>query len=384
MFTKRLYFENAYIKEIDARVLSCEEGKNGYEIVLDETAFFPEGGGQPADQGYLEDGEVTDVRDKKDYVLHICTKYLEPGTMVHGKLDWNRRFLHMQQHSGEHILSGIIHRTHGYDNIGFHMGKDFVTVDFSGLLTEDEIAEAEKMANTVVFADERILAEYPGKEELEKLEYRSKKELDGDIRIVTVPGADVCACCGTHVKRTGEIGPIKVTSSEHYKSGIRLTLQIGWMALGDYDRKQRNVKAVSNLLSAKPEEIGEAVQKQLEQMQELKQENITLKQRIFDMLLKETPEGQEKAVLFEKGLNSVEVRRLADMLSSRAGLAAVFSGSDSEGYKYVVCSVDKDVAALGKLMNQELNGRGGGKNPMIQGSVQAEERMIRKFFEEHY
>ena len=218
MFTKRLYFENAYIKELDARVLSCEEGKNGYEIVLDETAFFPEGGGQPADQGYLEDGEVTDVRDKKDYVLHICTKYLEPGTMVHGKLDWNRRFLHMQQHSGEHILSGIIHRTHGYDNIGFYMGKDFVTVDFSGLLTEDEIAEAEKMANTVVFADERILAEYPGKKELEKLEYRSKKELDGDIRIVTVPGADVCACCGTHVKRTGEIGPIKVTSSEHYKS----------------------------------------------------------------------------------------------------------------------------------------------------------------------
>lgn len=144
MFTKRLYFENAYIKEFDARVLSCEEGKNGYEIVLDETAFFPEGGGQPADQGYLEDGEVTDVRDKKDYVLHICTKYLEPGSMVHGKLDWNRRFLHMQQHSGEHILSGIIHRTHGYDNIGFHMGKDFVTVDFSGLLTEDEIAEAEK------------------------------------------------------------------------------------------------------------------------------------------------------------------------------------------------------------------------------------------------
>lgn len=243
---------------------------------------------------------MTDVRDKKDYVLHICTKYLEPGTMVHGKLDWNRRFLHMQQHSGEHILSGIIHRTHGYDNIGFHMGKDFVTVDFSGLLTEDEIAEAEKMANTVVFADERILAEYPGKEELEKLEYRSKKELDGDIRIVTVPGADVCACCGTHVKRTGEIGPIKVTSSEHYKSGIRLTLQIGWMALGDYDRKQRNVKAVSNLLSAKPEEIGEAVQKQLEQMQELKQENIMLKQRIFDMLLKETPEGQEKAVLLKK------------------------------------------------------------------------------------
>ena len=144
MVTKRLYFENAYIKEFDARVQSCVEGKNGYEVVLDETAFFPEGGGQPADQGYLGQGEVTDVRDKKDYVLHICTKYLEPGTTVHGRLDWNRRFLHMQQHSGEHILSGMIHRMYGYDNIGFHMGKDFVTVDFSGLLTEEQIAEAEK------------------------------------------------------------------------------------------------------------------------------------------------------------------------------------------------------------------------------------------------
>lgn len=383
MVTKRLYFENAYMKEFDARVQSCVEGKNGYEVVLDETAFFPEGGGQPADQGYLGQGEVTDVRDKKDYVLHICTKYLEPGTTVHGRLDWNRRFLHMQQHSGEHILSGIIHRMYGYDNIGFHMGKDFVTVDFSGLLTEEEIAEAEKQANAAVLADERILAEYPSAEMLEKLHYRSKKEIDGDIRIVTVPGADVCACCGTHVKRTGEIGPIKVTSSEHYKSGIRLTLQIGWMALNDYDTKQKNVKAVSKLLSAKPEEIGEAVQKQLEQMQELRQENIALKQRLFERLLQDIPQGQEKAVLFEAGLNAVEVRRLADLASTRAGLAAVFSGSDSEGYKYVICSREKDAAALGKRMNQELNGRGGGKNPMIQGSLQAGEQAIRKFFQEH-
>ena len=146
MFTKRLYDENSYIREFDARVLSCEEGKNGYEVVLDESAFFPEGGGQPADQGFLNNVRVTDVRDKKDYVLHICSQSLEPGSLVHGRIDWERRFLHMQQHSGEHIFSGIVHRLHGYDNIGFHMGKDFVTVDFSGLLTEEEIAEAERQA----------------------------------------------------------------------------------------------------------------------------------------------------------------------------------------------------------------------------------------------
>lgn len=384
MFTKRLYDENSYIREFDARVLSCEEGKNGYEVVLDESAFFPEGGGQPADQGFLNDVRVTDVRDKKDYVLHICSQSLKPGSLVHGRIDWERRFLHMQQHSGEHIFSGIVHRLHGYDNIGFHMGKDFVTVDFSGLLTEEEIAEAEKQANTVVLANERILAEYPCARELETLEYRSKKEIDGAVRIVTVPGADVCACCGTHVKRAGEIGPIKVTSSEHYKTGIRLTLEIGWRALEDYEEKHRNVKAISALLSVKPEETAAAVQKQQELMQELRLQNNGLKQRLFEMMVKEIPEGQEKTVIFEDGLNAVEIRKLADMLSERTGLAAVFSGSDGEGYKYVVCSRQKDAAALGKDLNRELNGRGGGKNPMIQGSVQAEKAEIREFFEKVY
>lgn len=384
MFTKRLYDENSYIREFDARVLSCEEGKNGYEVVLDESAFFPEGGGQPADQGFLNDVRVTDVRDKKDYVLHICSQSLKPGSLVHGRIDWERRFLHMQQHSGEHIFSGIVHRLHGYDNIGFHMGKDFVTVDFSGLLTEEEIAEAEKQANTVVLTNERILAEYPCARELETLEYRSKKEIDGAVRIVTVPGADVCACCGTHVKRTGEIGPIKVTSSEHYKTGIRLTLEIGWRALEDYEEKHRNVKAISALLSVKPEETAAAVQKQQELMQELRLQNNGLKQRLFEMMVKEIPEGQEKTVIFEDGLNAVEIRKLADMLSERTGLAAVFSGSDGEGYKYVVCSRQKDAAALGKDLNRELNGRGGGKNPMIQGSVQAEKAEIREFFEKVY
>ena len=384
MFTKRLYDENSYIREFDARVLSCEEGKNGYEVVLDESAFFPEGGGQPADQGFLDDALVTDVRDEKDYVLHICSQSLEPGSLVHGRIDWERRFLHMQQHSGEHIFSGIVHRLHGYDNIGFHMGKDFVTVDFSGLLTEEEIAEAERQANTVVLANERILAEYPCARELETLEYRSKKEIDGAVRIVTVPGADVCACCGTHVKRTGELGPIKVTSSEHYKTGIRLTLEIGWRALEDYEEKHRNVKAISALLSVKPEETAAAVQKQQELMQELRLQNNGLKQRLFEMMVKEIPEGQEKTLIFEDGLNAVEIRKLADMLSERTGLAAVFSGSDGEGYKYVVCSRQKDAAALGKDLNRELNGRGGGKNPMIQGSLQAEKAQIREFFEKVY
>jgi alanyl-tRNA synthetase len=362
-------------------VISCTEGKNGYEVILDQTAFFPEGGGQPADQGWLGDSFVKDTRDKKEYVLHICDKPLEEGSTVCGKIDWNRRFLHMQQHSGEHIFSGIIHRLTGFDNIGFHMGKDFVTVDFSGLVSEEIIEEAERLANEKILEDVEILAEYPSEEELEVLEYRSKKEIDGDLRIVTVPGADVCACCGTHVKHTGEIGPVKVTGSEHYKSGIRLTLKIGWEALEDYQMKHANIKAISALLSVPPEQTADAVAKLQEQLLQLKNANVNLKQKIFEGIIKEIPEGSKAEIYFDPELNSVEVRKLADGMAAKTEFAAVFAGNDQDGYKYVMVSSVRDVASMGKEFNRVLNGRGGGKNPMIQGSVQAEEIKIREYLD---
>ena len=378
--TERLYDTDAYLQEFDANVISCVEGKKGYEVLLDRTAFFPEGGGQPADQGELGGVKVLDVRDKKEYVLHICDGPLTPGSSVRGKIDWSRRFLYMQQHSGEHILSGLIHGMFGYDNIGFHMGKDFVTVDFNGLLTEEQIRTVEEKANAVVFSNVEIRAEYPSEGELDVLNYRSKKEIEGNIRIVTVTGADICACCGTHVRHTGEIGPIKVISCEHYKSGIRLTLKIGRRALEDYDLKHRNAREISALLSVPPEDIADAVKKQQEQIQAWKDANVALKQKLFEMLTERIPADSRQEILFQEDLNSVEVRRLADLVSTRAELAAVFSGNDEEGYKYVICSGSVDVAALGKEFNRALNGRGGGKNPMIQGSVQASEEAIRKFF----
>ena len=256
--TKRLYYENAYCREFDARVTDCREGKQGWEVILDQTAFYPEGGGQPADQGTLGEAKVLDVKEDGEEVIHLCDRPFEPGSTVHGTLDWDRRFRFMQQHSGEHIFSGIVHRTFGYDNIGFHMGKDCVTVDFSGMLSEDDIALVERASNEAVLADLEILEDYPSREELDRLDYRSKKELEGQVRIITIPGADVCACCGTHVKRTGEIGPIKAVSSEHYKSGIRISLQIGWKALEDYEEKHRITKEISALLAVPPQETAEA------------------------------------------------------------------------------------------------------------------------------
>lgn len=378
--TKRLYYEDAYIREFDARVLRCSEGEKGFEVVLDKSAFFPEGGGQPGDGGRLNHAEVVDVVEKDNEIIHICKSPLQAGSEVHGVLNWERRFLHMQQHSGEHIFSGIVHRLHGYDNIGFHMGKDCVTVDFNGLLTQEQIEEAQRQANDVVFSDERIAVVFPEREELESLDYRSKKQLDGDIRIVTVPGADICACCGTHVKRTGEIGLIKVTGSEHYKSGIRLTLAIGWKAYDDYNSKHRSVKAISGILSAKPEEIAEAVERQQEAYLELKNQMIALKQQILEYKVDQIPEGQPLALLFEPELNAVEIRKLSDRIMKKAGLVAVFSGSDEAGYKYVICSEKQDAVSVAKAFNEAVNGKGGGRNPMVQGTAHAGEEAIRNFF----
>ena len=377
--TKRLYYEDAYCREFDARVTDCREGKRGWEVTLDQTAFYPEGGGQPADEGTMGEAKVLDVKEGGEEVIHLCDRPLEPGSTVHGTLDWDRRFRFMQQHSGEHIFSGIVHRIFGYDNIGFHMGKDCVTVDFSGMLSEEDIAQVERAANEAVLADLEILEDYPSREELGGLDYRSKKELEGQVRIITIPGSDVCACCGTHVKRTGQIGPIKAVASEHYKTGIRISLQIGWKALEDYEEKHRNIKEISALLSAPPQETAEAVRKLQEQLQELKAANVALKQKQLDRLVEEVPEGTGRVIRFVEDLNPVEVRMLADRLAQKADFVAVFSGNDGEGYKYVMCSASMDVAALGKKFNEALNGRGGGRNPMVQGSVMAERAKIEEF-----
>lgn len=388
--TRRLYYEDAYRKEFEAQVISCRKTEGGYEVILDQTAFYPESGGQPCDLGILvcdarqeegADGQaaVLNVQDGGGDVRHLCDRPFQDGARVRGKIDWERRLTHMREHSGEHIISGIICKSHGYSNIGFHMGKDFVTIDFNGMLTEDEIAAAQKAANAKILEDVEILAEYPEEETLRTLDYRSKKELEGAIRIVTVPGADCCACCGTHVKRTGEIGPIKVISTEHYKSGIRLNILIGEKTLADYAQKFENTKKISTLLSVKPENTAEAVDKLLESFNSLKLEYGALKMQMLEQKVEAIEAGKRSVVLFEQGLSPVDVRKLTDRLQEKAGFAAVFCGDDAEGYKYVVISKDEDVAALGKELNRALSGRGGGRNPMIQGSVAASRSEIEVF-----
>ena len=273
MSTTRLFDQDAYLGEFEATVERsvCEGGM--YRVLLDQTAFFPEGGGQPADEGTLDGIFVTDVQEIDGEIWHTVEAPLEPGKTVVGKLDFEKRFSNMQNHCGEHIVSGIVHRIYGFNNVGFHMGSDVITVDFDGVLTEEQLYDVEQEANKAVLRNVPVTISYPSKEELETMDYRSKKEIEGQVRIVTIEGCDSCACCGTHVAKTGEIRLIKILSAQKYKGGVRVTMLSGEKAYADYCLKHINTHGIARLLSVKPEEAGDAVVR-------LKQKNIEMKKEI--------------------------------------------------------------------------------------------------------
>ena len=288
----------------------------------------------------------------------------------------------MQLHSGEHILSGIVHRRFGYDNVGFHMGADMVTIDFSGMLTEDDLRQIEREANEVVWENREIRISFPPEEELEQIPYRSKKALTGSVRIVTIENADICACCGTHVKATGEIGLIKIFTCEKFHEGVRLEMLCGRRALEYLNGVYAQNRQVSGLLSAKPLETADGVRRTLDELSRQKLRAGALEARLIEM----QADGYRDAgdvLLFEDGLSPDSLRRLADAVTTRCGgRCACFSGSDAEGYKYCVGQTGGDLRELTKALNAALHGRGGGKPFFVQGSVQASRREIEAFFKE--
>ena len=256
--TRKLYYEDSHLARFTARVLSCEPGKDCYEVVLDQTAFFPGGGGQLPDTGGMNMARVIGAKERGEDVVHFVTAPMAVGSVVECRLNWSQRLRRMQNHSGEHVLSGIIHSKFGYENTGFHMGEDFVTVDYSGELTAGQIYEIEREANLAVASNVPVRCWYPDKAELDALEYRSKKELQGAVRIVNVQGYDTCACCAPHVSHTGEIGMIKIYSWMRHRGGMRLTMLCGMDALDDYNARCANISSISGLLSAKPMEVASA------------------------------------------------------------------------------------------------------------------------------
>ena len=378
--TRRLYYEDAYIKEFTATVLECREEKNGYGILLDQSAFYPEGGGQPSDQGMLDGKKVVDVKEKCGELIHFTKEPVEKGKKIEGSIYWERRFDLMQQHSGEHMVSGLIHEKYGYDNVGFHMGSDVVTIDFNGTLTMDELFVIEEKANQKIWENTAVEIWYPCAQELENLPYRSKKELTGKIRIVRFPGADLCACCGTHVKQTGEIGMIKLLSCEKFREGVRVEMISGKRVLEHLNIIQEQNRRISVLLSAKPSCTAGAVTR-------LYEENFSLKGRVMQMEEKYFQEeaakwsGKGDVLLICGEMEADSVRRLADaVMHTCQGRCAVFSGEDKNGYKYAIGQENGDLRELTKQMNQKLQGRGGGKPFFVQGSVKSTEQEIREFF----
>lgn len=380
--TKKLYYEDIYKKEFTAKVLECRQGKKGYEVILDQTAFYPEGGGQPGDTGSLGEAAVTDVHEKNGELIHCTDRALEPGTEVQGQINWARRFDLMQQHSGEHIVSGLVHEAFGYDNVGFHMGSDVITIDFSGMLDEAQMAEIEAKANQIIWENQEVEIFYPSEEELKELEYRSKKELSGWVRIVRFPGADTCACCGTHVTRTGEIGMVKLLSVVKFREGVRMEMISGRRVLDYLNMVNEQNRQISVKLSAKMDKTAQAVAR-------LQDENFALKGRVHSLeenfIVNEAAKWNdcENPLLFENGMEAGSVQKLADaVLQVCKGRCAVFSRNADGSYKYAMGEKDGDLRQFTKDMNAALNGRGGGKPFFVQGSVQASEKEIRAFFEE--
>lgn len=378
--TRRLYYEDVYIKEFKAKVKECRKGEKFYEILLDQSAFYPEGGGQPCDLGTLGGAEVKDVQEKDGELIHYMETSFDPGDEVQGKINWERRFDLMQQHSGEHIVSGLVHEKYGYDNVGFHMSSDVITIDFSGVLTEEQLAGIEEETNRKIWENGEVEIFYPKKEELERLPYRSKKELTGKVRLVQFPGADLCACCGTHVMRAGEIGMVKLLTVEKFREGVRVTMISGRRVLDYLNMVNGQNHQISVKLSAKTEETAQAVERLHEENYRLKGQILHLTQELCDTEAKRF-EGAGNVLIFHEGLEGDSVRKMADaVMETCAGCCAVFSRNEDGSYKYAMGEKNGDLRQFTKEMNQALNGRGGGKPFFVQGSVKAEEDEIRRFF----
>ena len=378
----RLYYQDSHLKEFTAQVRSCtwDERRACYGVILDRTAFFPEGGGQYGDTGILGGAKVRDVREKDGQVIHYLDTPLEAGSQVAGVLDYEDRFSKMQQHSGEHIVSGLVHRHFGYENVGFHLGRELVTMDFNGILTPDQVCRIQQEANEAVFANLPIEVSYPTREELDALEYRSKKELSGQVRIVTVPGYDVCACCAPHVERTGEIGLIKLVDAVKYKGGTRVTMVCGFRALKDYQEKETSVREISHLLSAKPEEVAVAVERLQGEVQQWKDKLIRLQNACLEEKLEAIRPGTGHVILFEAELDKHAARRFVDTGMGRCtGLCALFLGNDTHGYQYTIGSRTMDLKEFLKGFHEKFAGKGGGKGEMVQGTVNATREALESY-----
>ena len=379
MSTEKIFYSDSYISSFSATVTGCVKASDFYHITLNKTAFFFEGGGQKADTGFIGDAVVSDVHEIDGEIIHICDRELEIGKEYSCTLDWETRFRRMQQHGGEHIVSGIVHSMYGYDNVGFHMEDDYVTVDFNGELTREQLDEVEDKANLAVCKNYDILCYFPAEEELAKLDYRSKLDLTEGVRLVKIENTDLCACCAPHLSKTGEIGTIKILDFMRHRGGIRLVMKSGLDAVSDYRNKYKSVYEISNLLSAKQGEITSAVERLQGESEALFREYTAFKMSVANDAKKSMSFTSKCAYLIVSNFDADMMREVANFGMENSELCLVFSGNDDAGYSYIACSKTLDMRSVAKDLNNALQGRGGGIDTMIQGKVSSTENDIKNY-----
>ena len=378
--TEKLYYSDGHLSRFTARVTSCEKEDGVWAVKLDRSAFFPGGGGQEADEGVLSDMKLLGLREEGEDIVHLTPAPLEPGALVEGRIDWPLRFSRMQGHSGEHILSGTVHRLFGYDNVGFHMGEEAITIDFSGELSREDLSRAELEANRAIWRDVpvRTLLSTPG--ELAAMDYRSKKELTGQVRIVEIEGVDLCACCAPHVSHSGEVGLLKIIDSMRHRGGTRLTLLCGEAALLDYEALHENNAAVSAALSAKRLETGGAIARVMAEQEERRAELTKLKRELLQLKAAALRPTEGSICIFESDIDMITLRELVNAGSELAGqVCAGFAGTDGD-YKYIIGSRTVPLRDRAKEINAAIDGRGGGSDAMIQGTSRARREDIERYF----
>ncbi len=380
--TRKLYYEDCHLTRFSALVTGCMQVQKGWEVTLDATAFYPEGGGQACDLGTLKGIAVTDVQERGEEVVHLCAAPLEVGTAAEGIIDYERRFDLMQQHTGEHIVSGIVNSRYGYHNTGFHIGADVIQIDFDGIIPAEDVKEIEQAVNEAIWKNLPVKCWYPEPEELPHVFYRTKKALPWPVRIVQVPGYDSCACCGIHVAATGEIGLVKIFSVMGFRGGSRMELACGKRAFEMLREIFDQNRQVSQAFSAKITETGAAARKMNEALAAEKFHATALQRKLFQGIA-DSYANQENVLRFEADLEPGLVRELADAIAQRiSGCAAVFSGADGAGYSYCLVSREGDLRQFGKEMTGTLGGRGGGKPNFQQGKVSGTREQIEEFFRE--
>ena len=379
MNIRKLYYEDSHLKTFTATVTGCAQVKKGWEVTLDATAFYPEGGGQASDTGILGGARVLSVREENGEIYHLCDKPLEAGSAVTGEIDWARRFDLMQQHAGEHIVSGIIHKRYGWHNVGFHMGADVVTIDFDGPVPPEDLQSIEDAANDALWQDLPIKCWYPSPQELPTVPYRRKKDLPWPVRIVEFPGYDICACCGTHPHTTGAIGLIKLFTCVKFHDGVRMEMACGKRALSMLSSAYEQNKQVSQAFSAKLGQTGDAARRMNDALAAEKFRASALEKQLFTQIAQGYT-GKTLAVHFAKDLSPNSCRELCDAIAQVAKVAVTLSGSDETGYCLCVLSRTEDAKAIGDAAAKALNGRGGGKKEAFQGRISATQGEIENFF----